>query len=113
MAKTLLSSLKYLYSEKVRLFLRHSSRLLNGFDIMELFGRVYLKVQQGDITVNGFKATAIYHVNRNVFGSEDSITSTVTVPRLIKKLLNLDMSPFQVYQPSMTHLNRVHLNLLK
>lgn len=64
----------------MRSFLKHSSRLLSIYDIMELFGRVYFKIQRWDIEVNGFKVTGLYSINRNVLA--EFITSTLTVLRL-------------------------------
>lgn len=79
--KTFMDPLKSHYSEKVSSFLRHWSRLLSIFHIMEPFGRTYLKVQFGDITVNGI--IKYYSINRNICSSVDFIVSTLAVPTLV------------------------------
>lgn len=69
--------LKTYYSEEIRLFLRHSSRNLQVFDIMKLFGRAYLQVQRGDIAINGFKVTGIYPINRNIFPDTEFLPASI------------------------------------
>lgn len=54
--KIFMGSLTSHYSGKVTSFLRHSSKPLSDFELMELFDRVYAKEQRGDIAVNGFNA---------------------------------------------------------
>ena len=51
------------------------------FKYDELFGRIYLKVQLRDISVNGFKTAGIYFANKNVFCYVDFTASTLTDSR--------------------------------
>lgn len=69
--KTFIGPLKVNYAEEIRQFMLHSDRLLAARDIAQLLGTAFLKCQTAEIAINGFKATGIFPLNRNVFNDAD------------------------------------------
>lgn len=63
--------MKTYYNEEICQFLRQNNRPISHFDISELFGKAYLKIQAGERTLSGFRQTGLFLVNGNTFMDED------------------------------------------
>lgn len=61
--------------KRFRVFLRANNKPITQFDISELFGRAYLKIQSGSNAVKDFQITGIYLVNRHVFDETDFLAA--------------------------------------
>lgn len=68
-----MSPLKTYYSEEIRQWLRHNDRAVSAFDVMELFGKAYIKCQTAQISINGFRVTGIYPIDRTKFTDNEFI----------------------------------------
>lgn len=81
--RTFMGPLKVMYSEEIRQWLRHNNRPISAYDVMEMFGKAYIKCQRAEIAINGFRVTGIFPIKRNVFTDNEYIEEATKKPQNI------------------------------
>ena len=71
--KTFMGPLKVYYSEEIRQWLRHNERAVSAYDVMDLYGKAYIRCQTAQIAINGFEVTGIYPLNKKLFSDDEYI----------------------------------------
>lgn len=83
--KTFMGLLKVMYSEGIRhRLLVCSKRPVSVYDVMEFYGKAYIKCQKAEIATNGFRVTGIYPIDRNIFSKFDYIDEANTKHSVIQ-----------------------------
>lgn len=65
--------LKKYHSGVVRVWVQKNGCPFTFYDIVENFNKAYIRTQMAAITINGFKVTGIYPMNRYIFTNADFI----------------------------------------
>ena len=63
--------LKKYMTEEIRKRVRMQTQAVTQYNITELFGQAYIRAQQAELVINGFRGNGIYPVNKNVFQDND------------------------------------------
>ncbi|XP_028049435.1 tigger transposable element-derived protein 1 isoform X1 [Monomorium pharaonis] len=72
--KSFMDPLKTYYLEQVKTWIRITGLPITHYNVMNLFGRAYIKCQTAQIAINGFRETGVYPPNRNVFFNANYLT---------------------------------------
>ncbi|XP_055903963.1 tigger transposable element-derived protein 6-like [Eupeodes corollae] len=98
--KTFMGPLKKYLTEEIRRWVINNARALTHFDIIELFGRAYLKTQAGDIAVNGFASTGICPFDKHIFKDHDFLAAEEVDGTNLENpgQLNVPPSPHEIMQ---------------
>ncbi|XP_067642531.1 uncharacterized protein [Eurosta solidaginis] len=78
--KTFMGPLKRYLSEEIRVWMRSNCRALTHFDMTDLYGKAYMRVQSGEIAINGFRTTGIFPLNRHIFRDDEFLAADEEEP---------------------------------
>ncbi|XP_012540412.1 uncharacterized protein LOC105838982 [Monomorium pharaonis] len=69
--KSFMGPLMSSYAEEVKTWTHTTQKPVTENDVMDLFGRAYIKCQTAEIAISGFKLTGIYPRNRHIYFNTD------------------------------------------